>query len=168
MDRPDPLAAPPGPARVLRAAVGRDTHTCRPTRCRRRPGHPTPAQLRRVASPWRYVGSAVVSHRWPIAAGLDERALVWQVVEARLPARHGRYMARRRARDRRARWRRRRYVRCVGRACAWRRDGACTRMSTRALYRCSAEHTIAWVYRSGSYAHKCALWWCLWRLYCVL
>ena len=165
MDRPDPLAAPPGPARVLRAAVGRDTHTCRPTRCRRRPGHPTPAQLRRVASPWRYVGSAVVSHRWPIAAGLEERALVWQVVEARLSARHGRCMARRHACDRLAlRWRRRRYVRCVGRDA--RGDATeLVRARLQAQCRCSAEHTSAWLYRSGSCAHADALWLCLSRLY---
>jgi hypothetical protein len=38
----------------------------------------------------------------------------------------------------------------------------------RTQYACSAERTIGWVYRSGSYAHTRALWWCLWRLYCVL
>ena len=67
------------------------------------------------------VGSAVVSHRWPIAAGLDERALAWQVVVSRLRALQGRCTARQRVRGRRAlRWRRLRRLRRVGR-CALRR-----------------------------------------------
>ena len=51
-------------------------------------------------------GSAVVGHRWQIAAGLDERALAWQVVGSRLCALQARCTARRCALGRPAlRWR---------------------------------------------------------------
>ena len=43
--------------------------------------------------------SAVVGHRRPTAAGCDVRTRVWQAVEARLPARHGRCAAGQRARS---------------------------------------------------------------------
>ena len=58
--------------------------------------------------------SAVVGHRRPTAAGCDVRTRVWQAVEVRLPARHGRCAARQPARGRRTlRWLRRRRRRRV-------------------------------------------------------
>ena len=64
---------------------------------------------------------AVVGHLWPIAAGSDERALLWQAVAAGLRALHGCCTARWRARGRRVlRWRRMRRARRVER-CALRR-----------------------------------------------
>ena len=64
---------------------------------------------------------AVVGHRWPSAAGPDERVPAWQAVDADLRVRHGLCAAWWRARGRRAlRWRRVRRVRRVER-CALRR-----------------------------------------------
>jgi hypothetical protein len=70
--------------------------------------------------------SAVVGHRWPTAAGPDERVPAWQAVVAGLRAWHGRCTAWRRARGRRAlRWRRVRRARRVGR-CAVHAMYACS------------------------------------------
>ena len=78
---------------------------------------------------------AVVGHRRSTAAGLDERALVWQVVVSRLCALQGRCTIERRARGRRAwRWRRVRRLRRVGR-CALRRDAVRSQCDVRVSVR---------------------------------
>ena len=92
-----------------------------PARALPPPPRPRDASAAAPSGPAMEGWPAVVGHRWSTAAGLDERALLWQVVAAGLCALHGRCTARRRARGRRVlRWRRLRRARRVER-CALRR-----------------------------------------------